>query len=400
MQKEVVFSLKKILAVHNFYQQPGGEDQVFNAEIELLESKGHSVIKYTIHNDQIKEMSRFTLAGTMLWNNSIYRKFRTLIQSEKPDIVHFHNTFPLISPAAYYAAKAEGAAVVQTLHNYRLLCLNSLFFREGQNCEDCLSKIIPWPGIVHSCYRGSRVASTAVATLLTVHRILGSWKRMIDVYITLSDFAKQKFIEGGIPEEKIMLKPNFLQMDYNMGTGQGGYALYVGRLSKEKGIDTLLAAWRQLNGFIPLKIVGDGPLADHVLKSVGQLKGIEWLGRQSREEVIELMKDALFLVFPSLCYEGFPMTIVEAFSVGLPVIASNLGSITTIIKSGESGLLFTPGDPNNLVSKVRWMLINRNSLFYMRANARKEFETKYTAEINYRMMMDIYQSALNNRNSK
>jgi glycosyltransferase involved in cell wall biosynthesis len=243
----------KILAIHNSYQQPGGEDQVFLAETSLLERYGHQVVRYSKHNDRAAGMNRLALAGTALWNNSTYRDLRVLIRRERPDVAHFHNTFPLVSPAGYYAAKAEGVPVVQTLHNYRLLCPNALFFRDGGVCEDCMGKAITWPGVVHKCYRGSRAASGLVTAMLATHRALRTWTDMVDVYIALTEFARRKFIEGGLPEERMTVKPNFVDPDPGPGTSDDGHALFVGRLSPEKGVDTLLAAGNALEDGFPLR---------------------------------------------------------------------------------------------------------------------------------------------------
>jgi glycosyltransferase involved in cell wall biosynthesis len=212
----------RVLLLHNHYQQPGGEDQVFAAERDLLEAHGHRVLQYTTHNDQLADMGRAGLVKAAVWNGAVYRELRALIRKEKLQVAHFHNTFVLISPAAYYAAQAEGVPVIQTLHNYRLLCPNALFFREGRVCEDCLGKTFPWPGIAHACYRESRPASGTVAAMLTTHRALGTWKRAVDLYIALTGFAREKFIEGGLPSEKIVVKPNFVHPDPGAGEGRDG----------------------------------------------------------------------------------------------------------------------------------------------------------------------------------
>lgn len=384
----------KILVVHNYYQQPGGEDRVYEAEANLFEAYGHRVVRYYVHNDQIQRLNPLALALGTIWNSATYRELRSLIRREKPQVIHFHNTFPLVSPAVYFAARAEGVPVVQTLHNYRLLCPNALFFREGRVCEDCLGRLVPWPGVVHRCYRGSVAPSGAVAAMLTVHRALGTWSRMVDVYIALTEFARRKFIEAGLPAEKIVVKPNFVHPEPGAGEGKGGYALFVGRFSPEKGLDTLLTAWEQLEGKLPLRIVGDGPLAGKVNEAARRLKGVEWLGRRPREEVLVLMKEANFLIFPSIWYEGFPMTIVEAYAVGLPVLASNLGSMSYLVDPGRTGLHFRPGDPGDLAAKVEWAWTHPHQLAEMRREARAEYEAKYTAERNYEMLMDIYQLAI------
>jgi glycosyltransferase involved in cell wall biosynthesis len=384
----------KILLVHNFYQLPGGEDQVFAQEAELLRSRGHQVVLYRASNDQVKEQNLLVTVANTIWNQRSYRELRDLMHSEKPDIIHVHNTFQVISPALYYAANEEEIPVVQTLHNYRLFCPPSTFFRDGKVCEDCLGKKIPWPAVLHSCYRNSTLASAAVATMLATHNYKQTWTQTISAYIALTDFARNKFIEGGFPAEKIFVKPNYLQTDPGPGDGKGNYALFVGRLTPEKGISTLLAAWRQIGNNLPLQIAGDGPLAPEVEKASREIKNVTWLKWLPREEILQRMKDASVLILPSTWYEGFPMIISEAFAVGLPVIASNLGSMSSIVDHQRTGLHFEPGNAAALATAVRWWTAHPAETAFMRTEARLEYETKYTAEENYVQMMNIYDSVL------
>jgi len=386
----------KVLAVHNYYQQPGGEEQIFNTEATLLESYGHEVIRYTLNNDQIPEMNAIALAKNTLWNSTVYQELRSLIRQEKPQVAHFHNTFPLVSPAAYYAARDEGVAVVQTLHNYRLLCPNALFFREGRVCEDCLGKSIPMPGVMHGCYRGSRSASAVVAATMSLHSFLGTWQRAVDVFIVYSQFAMNKFIQGGLPPEKVMFKTNFLYPAPDIGEGNGGYALFVGRLSVEKGLGVMLDAWRQLRGKIPLKIMGDGPMSGLVTAAMQEMPEIEWLGRRSLEEVYEVVGKAAFLVFPSEWYETFGRVAIEAFARGTPVVASRIGAIAELVDHERTGMLFHPSDSADLATQVEWLLSHPQELSQMRREARSQFEAKYTAADNCKRLMEIYQTAISN----
>ena len=379
--------------LHTHYQQPGGEDSVFAAEAALLREMGLEALAYTLHNRVLEGMPKVKAALYTLWNPGVHQDLRRTIVEFRPQVVHLHNTFPLASPAVVHAAKAEGVPVVMTLHNYRLLCVNALFFREGRVCEDCLGRL-PWPGVAYACYRGSRAASGVVATMLSVHRALGTWTRMVDVYIALTEFARRKFIEGGLPAEKIVVKPNFVYPDPGVGGGEGGYALFVGRLSSEKGVRTLLTAWEGFGARVPLKVVGDGPLSSEVSEAARGLEGVEYLGRRSRDQVLALMKQAAFLVFPSEWYEGFPMTIAEAYATGLPVIASDLGAMASLVDHGRTGLHFRPGDPEDLAAKVEWLITHPAELARMRKEARAEYEAKYTAERNYRMLMEIYERAI------
>jgi glycosyltransferase involved in cell wall biosynthesis len=389
-----------ILLIHNFYQQLGGEDRIFEAESRLLEDNGHRVLRYTVHNDQIAGMHPLGMAAVSLWNRSVYSEIRTLIRTERPDVIHFHNTFPLISPAAYYAAKAEHTPVVQGLPNYRLLCPNAIFLRQGRICEDCMGRKVPWPGVIHTCYRNNRAASAVVATMLTVHRALRTWTKMVDVYIALTEFARQKFIQGGLPADRIVVKPNFVYPDPGPGRGQGDYALFVGRLSPEKGLDTLLEASKCLGEKMRLKIVGEGPLAPQVAEAARHSSRIDWQGGLSNEQVMAAMKDAQVLLFPSVWYEGFPVVIVEAYAAGLPVIASQLGSMSSLINPGHTGLFFRPGSSEDLAAQVEWALGHSGELARMRREARQEFEARYTAERNYEQLLDIYRIATERARSR
>jgi glycosyltransferase involved in cell wall biosynthesis len=308
--------------------------------------------------------------------------------------MHVHNFFPLLSPSIYSAARTARVAVVQTLHNFRLVCPNALLFRDGHVCEDCLGRAIPLPGIVHACYRGSRVGTAPVAVMLTVHRALGTWANKVDAYIALTEFSRQKLTQGGLPAEKMFVKPNFVHPAPTVGNGAGGYALFVGRLSEEKGVSTLLAAWKQLATEIPLKIVGDGPLTEMVKSAANESRAIEWLGRVSREQVIELMQRASLLIYPSICYETFGMSIVEAFAAGLLVVASDLGTMSSLMRHRQTGLHFRAGDADDLVAQVRWARTHPAELGEIRRAARQEYEAHYTAEQNYAMLINIYQAAI------
>src|ERR1700733_6841799 len=260
-----------VLLVHNFYQQPGGEDQVFADEGKLLEQHGHSVSHFTMHNDAVEGMGKFALARKTIWNKDSQQSLRQAIRNARAEVVHFHNTFPLISPAAYYTAHEEECGVVQTLHNYRLLCPGATMYRDGKVCEECMGKLGPWPGVLHGCYRNNRLATAAVAAMITFHRKRGTWQNQVDVYIALTQFGRGKFIAGGLPGEKIVVKPNFVDPDPQPGSGDGGFALFVGRLTEEKGIATLLKAWKSLSNRtgLSLKIAGDGPMRDSVVQACG-----------------------------------------------------------------------------------------------------------------------------------
>lgn len=383
-----------LLLVHNYYQQPGGEDQVFAAEAALLEHHGHKVHRYTVHNDQVSTYSKVALARATIWNADSYDKLRHLIRQVRPDVMHVHNTLPLISPAAYYAAKDEGLAVVQTLHNYRLMCPASTFLRNGQICEDCSGKFFPWPGVIHACYRQSYAASGAIAAMLAIHQGRGTYRTVVDHYIAMTDFGRRKFIESGFPEEKVVVKPHFVEPDPGPGSGGGRYALFAGRLVPEKGVETLLQAWERVSYRLPLKIVGDGPLAPKVAKAAAKNTSITWLGQRAKGEVLALMGEASIVVVPSLWYETFGLVAIEAFAKGTPVIASAIGAIAEVVEAGRTGFHFRPGDAEDLAVQIEWAVTHPLKLAQMRREARAEYDAKYTAESNYPQLVEIYREAL------
>jgi glycosyltransferase involved in cell wall biosynthesis len=382
-----------ILVVHNRYRESGGEDRVVELESALLAQRGHAVIPYFLDNAAIDGMHPLMLAGRTMWNHGAYRSVRQLIRRERIDVVHVHNTLPLASPAVYYAANAAGIPVVQTLHNYRLLCPSALLLRDGKPCHSCVGARIPAAAIAHSCYRDSRAATTGVAGMLMLHRAAGTWQRQVDTYIATTAFARELFVSGGLPANRIVIKPHFVDPDPGIGDGAGGYALYVGRLSKEKGIETLLAAWSRLDGRVPLTIVGDGPLAPIVADAANRMPGVTWLGRRDRQEVQRLMAGASFVVVPSLAYETFGQVVIEAYAAGTPVIASSHGAVAELVVPGRTGMLARPGDVDDLAAQAS-LLFSRSASGDMRAAARAWYESRFTAGTNYESLMAVYRDAL------
>lgn len=387
----------KLLLVHNYYQQRGGEDVVFEAEAGLLESRGHRVVRYTAHNRDIASRSSLRTGANALWSATAFREVRALVERERPAIVHVHNTVPIISPAVYYAARRARVPVIQTLHNYRLVCPSAILFRDGQVCEACLARSIPVPGIRHACYRESRLATGTIAAASTMHRLAGTWSRAVDAFVALTVFARDKFIEGGLPAHKIAVKPNFAP-DPGVTAGEGDYALFVGRLSVEKGIGTLLEAWRRLEGRIRLKVIGEGAGAEEVSEAARAGIGVEFEGRRTSEEVVQAMARAKFLVFPSVWYETFGLAIIEAYAVGIPVLASNLGAMSELVHHEQTGLHFRPGDARHLADQVTWALAYPDAMREMGRKARLEYEAKYTPERNYELLLDIYRRIVRSHN--
>ncbi|MEX1026717.1 MAG: glycosyltransferase family 4 protein [Candidatus Paceibacterota bacterium] len=384
----------KILLCHNFYRHPGGEDQVYDDESWLLEKSGHEVIRLERDNKFIESMSQWQLAKTTVWSRRTYEALSRMINMHRPRIVHFHNTFPLISPSGYEAAQRAGVPVVQTLHNFRPICPAATLLRNNRPCESCTEKLVAWPGIVHGCYRDSRKATAVAAVSSAFHQLRGTWRNRIDRFITLTNHSRERFISAGFPANKLSVKPNFVRPDPGVADTKGDYAIFVGRLSPEKGIGTLLEAWRTDCRTIPLRIIGDGPLRDNVLEVATKFPSIQWLGQLPFHDVLREIGRARVLISPSIWYETFGRSMIEAFAVGTPVIVSDIGAMKELVDDRITGMHFRAGDASDLAKKV--LAAFRDEAFFARARqaARAEYEKKYTAEVNYELLMDIYDQAI------
>jgi glycosyltransferase involved in cell wall biosynthesis len=394
--------MMRLLILHNFYQQPGGEDTVFEAESALLGAHGHEVIRYTVNNDAI---NRFNIPKVLLdtfWSRKQYREVRDLIRSRRPDVVHLHNFFPLLSPSVIHAARAEGVPVVMSLHNARLLCPQATFFRQGKLCTECLGKRFAWPGVVHECYHNSVLATATVAGMSAYHNWLGTWRTAVNRFVVFTPRWKDLFVQGGIPADKITIKPHFVDADPGPVQPSAGYALFVGRLDPEKGIMALLTAWRKMaeQGLrIPLKIRGAGKMESEVTKAIryGGLEHVEVIPWLERHSLQNLVRKAAFSVWPSEGYcETFGLVAIESLAAGVPVIASRIGTGEDLISNGETGVHFTPGDAVDLANKVTQLWQNPQRLEAMRDLARQAYLKDYTAERNYQLMLDLYASVQEN----
>lgn len=383
----------KVLIVHNRYQEKGGEDSVVESERELLSSYGVVVRLLEANNDHIVGVrKKLITSATVFYNTRGVDQLNAAIAAFKPDLVHVHNWFPTLSPAIFGACKKNGVPVVHTLHNYRLLCVKASLYRDGSPCEDCLGTTLRLPGIVHGCYRGSRPGSAAATAAMLTHWHRGTWHDAVDRFIALSEFARAKLIEGGLPAGKIDVKPNSLASDPGVRSGKGGYFAYVGRLTEEKGILTLLDCWRLGPDLPKLFIVGTGPLQDKVQEAASSLLNVEWLGLR-RTGVLDVIGNAMALICPSLWYEGMPRVVIESMAVGTPVIASRLGTYLEMIDHGGCGMLFDPGRADALLECVR-EFIHSGASTEMRAETRRQFESRYSGEQNIKRLIEIYERAL------
>jgi glycosyltransferase involved in cell wall biosynthesis len=377
----------RVLVVHNRYRRAGGEDAVAAAEIDLLRRRGHEVRVYQRDNRDLDHLGAIDAFAQTVWSSRTLDEVSDLLWSFRPDVVHAHNTFALVSSSLYWAAARAGVPVVQTLHNFRLLCVQAMLLKDGQVCEDCVGRL-PWRGVTRRCYRGSAVQSAALTTMLGVHRVLGTYRDKVTRYIALTEFCRRKFVAGGLPAARLVVKPNFVDVPPPPPDARRG-GLFVGRLAPEKGLGTLVEALRELPG-VTLDVIGTGP-EEQALSGHPQLRLLGW---RPPAEVYERMRTASYLVMPSLWYENFPRTLVEAFANGLPVVASRLGALEELVHHGFTGLLVDAGSAHDLARHLAWAESFPDKMRAMGARAREKYEEEYTPERNYSRLQAIYADAI------
>lgn len=401
----------KILLVHNFYGSaaPSGENTVFLAETELLRRKGHKIVKYVRYSDDILKhgmFGKFQGALSTPWNPFSAWKLKKILNDERPDVMHVHNFFPLLSPAIFHAVDSFNTATVMTLHNYRLFCAAGFPLRNGSPCMLCLENKNVSPAIHYGCYRGSRIATVPMATMIELHRLLQTWNQHIDAFISVSIFQKELMVKAGLPDELIRVKPHFCQDGFAPlpWDDRENKIIFIGRLGEEKGVETLVKAWGIWGAEAPLlEIIGDGPLRKNLSKLVektGLEKKIILKGQLSFEATQKSLLRSRLLIVPSIWFEIFGMVICEAFAHGVPVVASRIGPLPDIVEEGVVGALFEPNNAQDLLRVVRTMWSDQDRLAQLATEARKIFEEKYTADVNHQMLMDIYASAIERRKQK
>ena len=391
----------KVLQVHNQYQhKTGGEFLAAEMDKQLLESKGHQVLRYIRDNDEINLFglfSKITLPFNAIWSSKSYREIESIIEHERPDIVNVHNFFPLISPSIFYAANKFNIPTIWTLHNYRLICAEGEFLRSKKVCEECLTKS-HWRASLHACYRKSHLAPICIILMNWIHRCLGTWHSKIDYYFVLTEFGRNIFLKSGLSPERLIIRPNII---YPAPTERKEseieeFALFLGQISEKKGVELLVDVWRLIN--YKLIMAGAGPLLENLkAKSLDNGGKINFLGNVPHQKAIELLKKSRFLLLPSLHNEGFPLVILEALALGVPVIASKRGPLPELIEDTVTGFLVKPGDKEDLASKINFAINDRGKMIEMGHNARKLYDKKYSIEQNYKILMDTYLKAIEKR---
>jgi glycosyltransferase involved in cell wall biosynthesis len=378
----------RILFVHNRYLYRGGEDESRALEIKMLRDHGEEVFEYSVDNSVISRPEILGIGLRSIWNTNQYEHIQSLIRKIRPDVMKVDNYFPILSPSVFEAAKSMKVTTIVSVRNYRLVCPSANLFRNGQLCTSCVDRKVAIPAIWHGCYRGSHLKSASVSASTAYAHLRGVWSDSVDGYIAVSNCVKQQLVAGGFPTEKIFVKPNFI-FDTEAGEGSGGFALFVGRLTEEKGIRTLLNAWAKVGAAVPLKIIGEGPLQGLVEAATARNEAIEYLGRKTLPEVLDYLGRAMFLVFPAEWLEPFGRAIAEAYSKGTPVIGAETLSIRDMIEDSHTGVLYKSGHCEDLAARVLSLAADPERLRQMRVNARQRYLRDYTEEVNYKLMAEI-----------
>jgi glycosyltransferase involved in cell wall biosynthesis len=391
----------RVAIFHNRYRHRGGEDSVVDFEAELLRKAGHEVRMFVVDNrDEIARSPAGVLGALRVgmnarWNERSAARVRAFLDAEAVDVAHVHNFFPLLTPAVHAAIGERGVPVVQTLHNYRLLCANGMFLRQDRPCEDCVERG-PWNAVRHACYRGSRVQTAVWADQTQHHRRLGTWPKRVDLFTTPSAFAREKLLAAGLPPDRLVVKGNAVD-DPGTATAAGRGGVFVGRLSREKGVHLLLEAWRNFAGE-PLTIVGSGPEAAALRRAAADIPGVCFLGRVGRERVFEALREAAFSIVPSLWYENFPVTVAESLACGRAVVAASPTALDEFVDHGRNGLRFELGSVDGLAAACGELLSDPARTAEMGLEARADYEDHLTPEASLAALLRVYERAIALRN--
>ncbi|MBA3972603.1 MAG: glycosyl transferase family 1 [Candidatus Solibacter sp.] len=388
----------KILTVHNAYRHLGGEDVSRQTYIRLLEERGHEVDSFDVSNADYSTPELVARSPLMVYNPFARSRLKSAVALSNPDIVHFHNTFPLLSPAVFGAAAALGRPVVFSIHNYRLFCLNACLYREARPCQLCIGKHFPWPGLIHRCYRGSYLASALCSASVYAHWTMGTWSKHVDMFLPVSQFAAGKLVEAGVAPARISVHYNTVYPDPGPCYEKKGFFLFAGRLDEKKGLLDLLESWRSLQpDHVRLVIVGDGPLMRAALEAQSQLKNLSVLGPRPQSDVSRLMGEAQAVVVPSRSFETFGRVVMEAAAKATSSVATAAGGLSEQVVDGETGILVEAGSPLSLSRALSLLIQDPSRASTMGRNARKRFQTNFAPDIAYTRLLSIYTRLLTRR---
>jgi glycosyltransferase involved in cell wall biosynthesis len=386
----------KILLIHNRYLFRGGEDYVFEREKKLLEN--NHTTETLIFDNSSKSLFKifFPNIFKLFYNPDAVKTLKRKIEEFSPDVIHVHNFFPIATPSIFILARNMHIPLVLTLHNYRTICCNGMLLRNNRPCIKCIKNKIPLSGIMYKCYRKSILLSLCVTSIMSVHKLVGTWDNCINKYIVLTNFGKKLFLSSSLlsksKHHKIIVKSNFIE-DAGVGNiSRDNYYLFVGRLSEEKGINVLLAALEHYR--FPLKIIGEGPLENKLKNCIIGKEDVLYLGKQQPETVRNEMKKAKALLFPSIWYEGQPLTVIEALSTGTPVICSDIGAVADIITNHQNGIHFRFGDAKDLAEKIKEFDMFKMEKEAMYKSARDTYSEKFTPIKNLEALEEIYRDVL------
>ncbi len=392
----------RVLQVQNRHAPGwGGEETVVALEKRMLEDRGHVVEDFQVSNARLKNAHPFRqmlAAPGFVWSRRSYHLLGRKIAEFAPDVVHVHNTFPELSPSVFWAARRAGVPVVQTLHNFRPVCANALLLRDGVRCEKCVGRA-GWFGLRHCCYADSLSRTAVVVATSILHRSIGTYSDSVDAFIALNESNRKIFERGGLPAEKLLVKPNFVPAS-PLGYGpRKRQALFAGAMMASKGVHLLLEAWSSagLEDF-ELSLIGDGPERKPLAQKFAHLGSIVWCGQLEREQILERMAESRVLVFPSLAYENCPMVVLEALSVGTPVVSANHASLASIVRHQHEGLLFQTGDMQALASALREALRADGPAWSRWSSAaRQTHAERFSDAANYTQLISIYRTAMRPR---
>lgn len=393
----------KAVLVHNRYRSnmPSGENRVVDQEAAALEAAGHDVIRFEKNNDEIETWSlakKATLPARVAWSREAHRDLTAALRQHRPDVVHVHNTFPLLSPAVLYACRAAAVPVVVTIHNYRLACASGIFFRDGAVCHDCARKL-PLPALRHGCYQGSRLASVPAALAISAHR--PAWRSLVSAYVFISASQRDLLSGLGFPEDRIFVRHNLIPRHSSPPGPRTPTVVYAGRLAEVKGLRLLMTAWdhylsRQEGMGLRLVIAGDGPLYGELAAWAATRPSVELAGQLDSDQCATLISQAQAVIVPSTWEETFGLVVVEAMAAGIPSIAAGHGSLVELINPGVDGALFRPGDPAALATAIADAGAHPEQYEAYGEQARKAYEERFDPARSLEHLLEIYRFAIAN----